>query len=79
MNQTPRRVTWNGTPVELQELWILTKGSKVARCSLHSHELGWELKLESGPMLQTQVCRSDAQIEKFQAEWKAAMIERGWR
>jgi len=29
-------------------------------------------------MLLTQVCRSDQQIEKFQAEWKAAMIEKGW-
>jgi hypothetical protein len=41
--------------------------------------MGWELRTESGLMLQTEVCRSDAQIETFQAEWKAAMIEKGWR
>jgi hypothetical protein len=55
MNTTPQRENWNGHPVELGDAWTLRKGTKVARCVLVSHQLGWELRLMVGE-LRSQVC-----------------------
>lgn len=78
MNTTPQREFWTGNPVELETVWILSKSGKVARLLLFTHQLGWELRVESGDLLLTQVCRSDREIEEVSAGWKGAMIEKGW-
>lgn len=78
MNTTPQREFWTGHPVELETVWILSKSGKVARLLLFTHQLGWELRVESGDLLVTQVCRSDREIEEVSAGWKGAMIEKGW-
>jgi alpha-glucuronidase len=46
-----------------------------ARLMLYTHQLGWELRVESGDLLMTQVCRSDREIEEVSAGWEEAMIE----
>jgi hypothetical protein len=79
MNTTARREFWNGPPCLLKTLWTLSKRGKVARLQLLNHPLGWELRIESGDLLMTQVCRSDREIEDVSAAWKAAMIEKGWK
>ena len=79
MNTTTVRASWNGVPIELQTLWTLSKGSRTARLMMFTHQLGWELKIDSGDMLLTQVCRSDQEIEDVSAAWREAMIEKGWR
>ena len=63
MNNTPQRDFWNGLPVQLNILWTLSKRGKVVACVLLTHQLGWELRVESGDLLLTQVCRSDREIE----------------
>ena len=78
MNMTPQREFWNGNAVELQLLWTLTKRVQVARLVLLTHQLGWELRIDSGDLLMTQVCRSDREIQDVSAAWKAAMLEKGW-
>ena len=78
MSTTPQREFWNGNVVELQTIWTLTKRSQVARLVLYTHQLGWELRVDAGDLLLTQVCRSDRDIEDVSAAWKAAMIEKGW-
>jgi hypothetical protein len=78
MNQTPRRATWNGVPVKLQDLWTLRKREHVATLELWSHLTGWECRIDSDPILMTRVCRSDQEIEDVSAAWKQAMIEKGW-
>ena len=79
MNQTPQREFWNGQPTRLETLWTLSKKDKVAQLLLLTHQLGWELRVESGDLLMTQVCKSDREIEDVPAAWKTAMIEKGWR
>ena len=79
MNPTPQREFWNGQPAQLETLWTLTKGRKVAQLLLLTHQLGWELRIESGDLLMTQVCKSDREIEDVSAAWKAAMMEKGWQ
>jgi hypothetical protein len=55
------------------------KATKVARCILVTHPLGWELRLMTSDLLRSQVCRSSEEILSTHEEWKAAMLERGWR
>ena len=43
-----------------------------------THQLGWELRIDSGDLLMTQICQSDREIEDVAYEWKRAMIEKGW-
>jgi hypothetical protein len=78
MNTTPQRESWNEQPAELETVWTLAKRDRVARLVLYTHQLGWELRIESGDLLMTQVCRSDREIEDVSAAWRAAMLEKGW-
>ena len=55
----------------------MTKRGKVAHLVLLTHQLGWELRVESGDLLLTSVCRSDRDIEDVSVAWKGAMIEKG--
>ena len=78
MNATRQREFRNGQPAQLETRWTLAKRGKVAPLVLLTHQLGWELRVESGDLLLTSVCRSDRDIEDVSAAWKAAMIEKGW-
>ena len=76
-----QRLTWNGTPQELGDLFVLHKGSDhpTARCELMTHVLGWECRLLIGKeLLQSKVCKSQDDVLSTGEEWKAAMIEKGW-
>ena len=75
MHPTPQRENWNGHPVALGDAWVIRKGEKVARCTLVTHPLGWELALFTTDLVRTQVCRSTEEILKTHEEWKKAMIE----
>jgi hypothetical protein len=74
----PRREHCDGHPVELGDAWILSKGVKVARCILVSHELGWELRLMTTDLLRSHVCRTSDEVLNTHERWKAAMLAKGW-
>ena len=78
-NLATQREHWDGHPVELGDTWVLRKGARLARCALFSHQFGWELRLMVGELVRSQVCRSQDEILTTQENWKAAIIERGWR
>ena len=74
-----QRFTWNGTPRELGDLFVLSKGKRTARCQLVSHQLGWECRLLVGQeLVQSQVCRDQHGVLTTGEQLKAAMIEKGW-
>jgi hypothetical protein len=77
MNTTPQRECWTGQPAELETMWILSN-ERQGRLVLLTHQLGWELRVEPGDLLLTQMCRSDRKIEDVAEAWKAAMVEKGW-
>ena len=79
MNSTPQREFWNGNSLELEALWTLTKRNKEARLVLLTHQLGWELRIDNGDILLTQVCKSDEEIEVVSSAWRTALLEKGWR
>jgi hypothetical protein len=78
MNTTRQRDQWDGDPIELGDAWTLRKGDKVARSTLVSHPLGWELRLMTTDVLRSQVCRSSDEVLDTQESWKAAMIAKEW-
>lgn len=78
-SHVPQREYWTGERTELGNAWTLTKGTKIARCILWSHQFGHELKLVVGDeLLRSQACRSGEQILTTHDEWKAAMLAKGW-
>jgi hypothetical protein len=77
-----QRPDWHGSPVELGELFILKRNRRQAVCKLRSHQFGWEVRLFIGAqadIVQTQVCRTQDEVLTTGEQWKAAMIEKGWK
>jgi hypothetical protein len=63
-------------------LFIVKKNRRQAKCLICSHQLGWELRPVIGSQLeivQTQVCRSQEDVLTTGEQWKAGMLENGWR
>jgi hypothetical protein len=55
-------------------------GLSHAVCRLWSHQLGYELRPEiDGSLIRFQGARSNDEILTTQEEWRAAMVEKGWR
>ena len=78
----PTPVAWNSTPKELGDLFILHKNRRTARAVICTSQWGWEMQLLVGSQLevvQTQVCRSQDEVFDTGEQWRAAMIEKGWR
>ena len=84
MSDTLQRASWDGHPVSLGTGFELHK-LKAERdlravCSLQTHVLGWEVVLEVNGMLsRSQVCRSRDEVLGLCEQWRAVMVEIGWR
>jgi hypothetical protein len=66
-------------PERLSPAWTLHKGRKKAECSVWSHVLGFELRLDAGGhLLQTEVCRTQDDLIRVQEEWRVALVGKGW-
>ena len=66
---------------ELGDLFRLQKNGREARAALCTHQLGCEVRLLVGSLLeivQTQVCRNQEDVLRPGEQWKRAMIEKGW-
>jgi hypothetical protein len=61
--QILQRPDWQGSPVELAELFHLAKGNnRGLRCLIFSHQFGFELRLVFGSqaeLLRSEVCLTD--------------------
>lgn len=66
-------------PERLSPAWTLHKGRKTAECSVWSHVLGFELRLEAGgEILRTEVCRTQDDLIRVYEEWRTALATKGW-
>ena len=61
-----QREYWDGHPIDLGDAWIIRKGEYVARGTLVTHPLGWELRLMTTDLLRSQVCRSSDDVLNVQ-------------
>jgi hypothetical protein len=60
-------------------LFSLSNGRTIARCSLWSHQLGWELRLVvNGSLVRSQVTRQYGEAVDTAEEWQGAMLADGW-
>jgi hypothetical protein len=75
--QVLQRNDWDGHPVDLGDAWVLRKGHKAARCSLVTHQLGFELRLVTTDLLRSQVCGSSEEVLNTHEAWKSAMVATG--
>ena len=74
---------WEGSPVAFGTGFRVYKdrnGGRVnATCSLLTHQLGFELRLNvNGNLQRAQVCRSTDEVLALTEQWKAAMLAQGW-
>ena len=67
-------------PLTRQEpLWAVRKGDRVLRCVVVYLPTGADLRLlEGGEFRRTVLFRSGDALRQRQAEWKAALLDRGW-
>jgi hypothetical protein len=81
MIEVLQRYDWHSFPMELDDLFIITKNKRTARCALLTHQFGWEVRLYVGSqteIVQSQICRSEDEVLTTGEQWKAAMIEKDW-
>ena len=69
-SHVPQRENWDGHPVDCGDAWVLRKGDRTARCSLVTHPFGWELRLITTDLLQSQVCRSTDEVLRTHEQWR---------
>ena len=84
MSDTLQRASWDGYPVSLGTGFELHKakgdGDLHVVSSRQTHRLGWEVVLEmNGLLSRPQVCRSRDEVLDLCEQWRAAMVESGWR
>ena len=61
-------------------MWELHKGSRVARCELWRHPLGFEVRCDvDGETRQTAVQRRRDTAEDQAHDWQQAFGQKGWR
>jgi hypothetical protein len=75
---------WDGRPTYLGDLFRVSKarGEKplTAVCTLWTHQIGWEVRLEvNGDLQRSEVFRSRDDVLTAGEIWKAAMSEKGWQ
>lgn len=72
-----RRERWNHP---IARLWSLTKGEAERHANLHTHEMGFELRIvdERGESTFTQVRGSEAEIVMLAASHHDAYVAKGW-
>lgn len=76
--QVLQRPDWHGSPVELAELFRLTKGSnhRSVFCLIHSQQFGFELRLLLGSKADfLRSRRGDADVLTTGEQWKAQLVE----
>jgi hypothetical protein len=84
MSGVLQRPSWSGVPVKGGDFFIVRQqkdgASQVAVCELWSHIFGWELRmLIDGELRGSQVCHTGEEWLETGEQWRAVMIEKGWR
>ena len=60
-------------------MWEIRKCSRIARCELWRHPLGWEVRCDvDGETRQTAVQRRRDTAEDLAHDWQRAFVGKGW-
>ena len=64
---------------DMGNVWTLRKGEKRLVCTLHTHRLGWELRLWYGrELVRSQVCTTQDDVVSTAEKWKATALTDAW-
>jgi hypothetical protein len=70
---------YDGQPREAALVWLLTKGTKRARCTLWTHPIGAELRVEAaGEFVRSQAGGDVLALIEIGETWKAQFQDKGW-
>lgn len=70
---------WDGLSRELGTLWSAQSGTRITRCIVVSHRVGWELRLLTGATVLRSVVHHEQDLLLTEAEsWKVSMQADGW-
>lgn len=84
-NDRPRLHTahWQdayGRAKDLGEVWLLTKGTRVARCLLQGHPIGVEARvLVDDDLQRTEAFKDTKAMVDATWQWREAFERKGWR
>jgi hypothetical protein len=71
---------WNGAPKDAGEVWTLTKGQRIARCSLFTHPKGAEVRLTvDGEWHRGEALSDGLALVDLALEWRQQFEQRGWK
>ena len=75
-NQLP---PWSGTPRDMGDIWMLTKGTSVAVCRMWTHSTGGEVRLEvDGEMVRSQAGSEWKPLVVLAMDWRDQFMKTGW-
>jgi hypothetical protein len=64
---------------DMGNVWTLSKAGKRLMCALHTHPMGWELRVWYGPeLVRSQVCKTPDDVVSTAEKWKATALTDGW-
>jgi hypothetical protein len=71
---------WDGHARAMGDVWRLTKGARVAVCSLWTHPKGGEARVTvDGEWQRGEAGRDGLALVDLALEWKAQFQEKGWQ
>ena len=60
-------------------MWTLKKSKREATCTLSTHPLGWELKVQvSDELMRSEVRKSEPAVFDTSDAWKSQWAAKGW-
>ena len=64
---------------DMGNVWTLAKAGKRLVCILHTHPMGWELRVWYGTeLVRSQVCPRQEDVLSTAEKWKATALTDGW-
>lgn len=71
---------WDGTPREAGTIWTLHKGTFEAVCTLWSHPIGCEARVEAaGRFVRSEASRDGLALLDLAMTWKGQFQQKGWK
>jgi hypothetical protein len=67
-------------PKRIDGVWTLRKGTHTAECSLWTHPVGGEIRVEAaGDFVRSEAGRDGLTLIDLAMEWREAFIAKGWQ